>query len=105
MLLEDMVSLGQEVHPDTVTFNTALKACTNAGRMDVAFEVRTAFPKHPPCPCHASSMSTAEAGRNRHATSCGEKTALHKLGQNSPVAHQPQQKHWFSGHAVLGTLC
>ena len=39
MLLEDMVSLGQEVHPDTVTFNTALKACTNAGRMDVAFEV------------------------------------------------------------------
>ncbi|KAK9840167.1 hypothetical protein WJX74_004587 [Apatococcus lobatus] len=43
VLLEDMVSLGQEVHPDTVTFNTALKACTNAGRMDVAFETYRAM--------------------------------------------------------------
>ena len=50
MLLEDMVSLGQEVYPDTVTFNTALKACTNAGRMDVAFGVRAASPniRHAP---------------------------------------------------------
>ena len=50
VLLEDMAGVGQEVHPDTVTFNTALKACTNANRMDIALEVSL------PAACTAGQM-------------------------------------------------